>query len=89
MDIEHSEFNALSSLNSDTQGPKQDFPIGQLLIEFHLYEHQGITYLTFLDWWESMEWRGLRPVWTEPDLIAISMKSEDGNARAAEVRNLC
>ena len=34
-----------------------------------------------------MEWRGLRLVWTEPNLLAVSMKFEDGNARLSEVRN--
>jgi len=37
-----------------------------------------------LDWWESMEYRGMRPAWTEPNLLAVSMKFEDGNPRLAE-----
>jgi hypothetical protein len=61
-------------------------PIGQMLIELHLFESQGITYPIFLDWWESMEYRGFRPAWTEPNLIAVSLGLEDGQARLAEVR---
>ena len=68
-----------------TQGPEEDFPIGQLLVEFHLFEWQGLSFPSFIDWWGSMEWRGLRPVWMEPNLVAVSMKMEDGNARLAEV----
>jgi hypothetical protein len=32
-----------------------------------------------------MEWRGLRPVWMEPNLLAVSMKMDDGNARLVGV----
>jgi len=84
IDIEYSEFNALSSLNAYTQGPEEEFPLGQVLIELHLFKWQGITYPTFLDWWESIEYRGLRPTWTEPNLLAVTMKFEDGNPRLAE-----
>ncbi|KAF4629621.1 hypothetical protein G7Y89_g8519 [Cudoniella acicularis] len=85
IDIEYAEFNALSSLNAHTQVSPQDFPIGQMLIEMHLLKSQGITYPIFLNWWESMEYRGLRPAWTEPNLLAVSMGLEDGQARVAEV----
>ncbi|KAH6666734.1 methyltransferase domain-containing protein [Halenospora varia] len=84
IDIEYAEFNALSALNAYTQEHPQDFPIGQMLIEMHLLKSQGITYPIFLDWWESMEYRGLRPSWTEPNLVAVSMGLEDGQARLAE-----
>jgi hypothetical protein len=29
----------------------------------------------------------MRPAWTEPNLLAVSMKFEDGNPRLAEVRS--
>lgn len=86
MDIEYAEFNALSSLNGHTQAEKSEFPIGQLLVEFHLFQHQPLTLPIFLDWWESIEYRGLRPTWSEPNLLATSMGMEDRNARLAEVR---
>lgn len=85
IDIEYAEFNALSSLNSHTQDAGTEMPIGQMLIELHLFQNQGITYPIFLDWWESMEHRGMRPAWTEPNLLAVSLKFEDGNPRLAEV----
>jgi hypothetical protein len=88
MDIEYSEFNAISSLNAVTSPqpplPAQDFPLGQILVEFHLFDWQGIDFPSFMDWWASIEWRGLRPTWTEPNLLAVSMGFEDGNARLAE-----
>lgn len=85
IDIEYAEFNALSSLNSHTQDAGLEMPMGQMLIELHLFQKQGITYPIFLDWWESMEYRGLRPAWTEPNLLAVTVKLEDGNPRLAEV----
>jgi hypothetical protein len=88
IDIEYAEFNALSSLNAYTQVAMTEFPIGQMLIELHIFQNQGITLPIFLDWWESMEYRGMRPAWTEPNLLAVSMKSEDGNPRLAEVCSL-
>ncbi|KAG9232587.1 methyltransferase domain-containing protein [Amylocarpus encephaloides] len=84
IDIEYAEFNALSSLNKHTQGLEIEMPIGQMLIELHLFNYQQITTPIFLDWWESMEYRGMRPAWTEPNLLAVSVHLEDGMPRLAE-----
>jgi len=82
MDIEYAEFNALTSLNAATQD--KEFPLGQLFVEIHLFEGNGITEPIFLDWWESLEARGLRPAWTEPNLLAVTIHLEDGLPRLAE-----
>ncbi|RDW80013.1 hypothetical protein BP6252_04651 [Coleophoma cylindrospora] len=83
IDIEYAEFDALSSLNAWANG-NMEFPIGQMLIEIHLFQNQPITPITFLDWWGSLEARGLRPVWTEPNLLAVTIHLEDSQPRLAE-----
>ncbi|PQE05374.1 major facilitator superfamily domain-containing 5 protein [Rutstroemia sp. NJR-2017a BVV2] len=91
-DVEYSEYNTLSSLNGHTlpgapgafSSPdplKPEFPIGQIVVEMHIFEWQGITASVFLDWWESMEYRGLRAVWREVDTVAVGMGVEDGLER--------
>lgn len=65
----------------------QALPIGQLQVEIHLNEHiDGLP--SFLKWWESLEKGGLRPVWTEPNLLQITMKLADAMPRYAEVSNV-
>lgn len=79
------EFDALQSLVREYAG--QALPIGQLQVEIHLNEHiDGLP--SFLKWWESLEKGGLRPVWTEPNLLQITMKLADAMPRYAEVSNV-
>lgn len=86
IDIEYAEFDAMSALDVHTKRPGQDFPIGQILIEIHLFENQGAMDTTgFLAWWEALENRGLRPAWTEPNLLAVTLRLGDGFPRLAEV----
>lgn len=73
MDIEFAEFESMDGLSRDfpfDQG--HELPIGQLLVEIHLFRDQ-IGSQTYLEWWERLESRGLRPVWTEPNLLAVTM----------------
>ncbi|QRV75553.1 methyltransferase domain protein [Ceratobasidium sp. AG-Ba] len=65
IDIEGSEFEALKSMTSYYKdiGP---LPFGQLQIEIHANK---ATFLQFLSWWEDLEEAGLRPFWTEPNLL--------------------
>ncbi|EHK97844.1 hypothetical protein M7I_6341 [Glarea lozoyensis 74030] len=76
VDIEYAEFNALSALNSYTQKQQIQMPIGQVLIEIHLMVGQGLTAPVFLDWWESLEYRGFRSAWTEPNLLVVTLGLE-------------
>jgi hypothetical protein len=85
IEIEYAEDNALSSLNAHTQSQQTEFPIGQILIELHLFKREPITYAIFLDWWESLESSGLRPTWTEPNLLGVTIGLEDMMPRLAEV----
>lgn len=85
MDIEFAEFPSLKSLSEAfpiSEG--YEFPVGQILVELHLWQREGITTKEFLDWWEMLEDRGLRPAWTEPNVLHVALKREDGHARLAE-----
>lgn len=55
-----------------------------MLLEIHLFGYQDSSLPVFIDWWESLEQVGLRATWTEPNLLAVTMKLEDGNPRLAE-----
>jgi hypothetical protein len=69
IDIEGGEFDALTSfLAANAEG---DLPIGQLQLEIHARSgHERFDY--FNQWWASLEAAGLRPFWTEPNLVYIS-----------------
>src|SRR5712691_9109608 len=70
IDIEGGEFDALTAfVNSHTQG---DLPIGQLQIEIHAREgHERFD--RFARWWASLEGAGLRPFWTEPNMVYVNV----------------
>ncbi|CAG8953658.1 hypothetical protein HYFRA_00006546 [Hymenoscyphus fraxineus] len=84
IDIEYAEFNVLSSLNAYTLDVGTEMPIGQMLMELHLFSTQGITLPIFMDWWESMENRGFRPSWTEPNLLSVTLGIDDRMPRLTE-----
>lgn len=51
MDIEYAEFASLTSL--DEAFPESDgfeLPIGQLMVELHLFGHEEMTGYSFLKW---------------------------------------
>ncbi|KAK7229765.1 hypothetical protein V2G26_001935 [Clonostachys chloroleuca] len=76
MDIEGAEFDALTSLihfiqSEDSHG---NMPFGQLLLEIHfMRDPKGFsipkTLRSWVDWWESLEQMGLRPVNNEGNWI--------------------
>ncbi|PSN66440.1 hypothetical protein BS50DRAFT_495417, partial [Corynespora cassiicola Philippines] len=69
MDIEGAEFDALEAFMNNYDG--QQLPVGQILIEIHLFE--GVTSVhKVTKWWERLEKFGLRPVWAEPNLLAVT-----------------
>jgi hypothetical protein len=75
MDIEFAEFEAMDGLSRDFPADKgYELPIGQLMIEIHLFKGR-MDSKKYLDWWERLEVRGLRPAWTEPNLIAVTMNA--------------
>lgn len=82
MDIEFAEYESMDGLSTDfPAGKGHELPIGQLMVEIHLFEDDGrgkIDAKAYLEWWERLEARGLRPVWTEPNLIAVTTNN-NGN----------
>ncbi|CZS92019.1 hypothetical protein WAI453_000038 [Rhynchosporium graminicola] len=89
IDVEYAEFEAMTSLLSHTASLMQEFPIGQMLMEIHLFDgYQKMegpqTLGQFLNWWEELEERGVRPAWTEPNLLAVTLGLEDQMPRLAE-----
>lgn len=92
MDIEGAEFDALTSLihfiqSEDSHG---NMPFGQLLLEIHfMRDPKGFsipkTLRSWVDWWESLEQMGLRPVNNEGNWIG---DAQFGRPRFMEVRFL-
>ncbi|KAL0940038.1 uncharacterized protein CTRU02_206648 [Colletotrichum truncatum] len=72
MDIETFEFEVLDSLIGNFSAEKGlEVPIGQILVEIHLQRPMDVH--TYLEWFERLEARGLRPVWTEPNLLGVTL----------------
>ena len=72
IDIEGGEFDALTAfLDQRARDGLDLLPIGQLQIEIHAHEgHERFDY--FARWWESLEAAGLRPFWTEPNMVYVN-----------------
>jgi hypothetical protein len=48
------------------------FPVGQLQLEIHARDgRENFEY--FARWWAALESAGLRPFWTEPNLVYINL----------------
>lgn len=84
MDIEVAEFDALDGLHRDFSAAGEELPIGQLMVEIHLFPTSGLTSKIFLDWWERLESRGLRATWTEPNLLAVTLSASNKDPIMAE-----
>ncbi|WYZ40928.1 hypothetical protein EsH8_IV_001269 [Colletotrichum jinshuiense] len=76
MDIEGDEFPALESFLGDFakggDGKGGEVPVGQLVVEIHVPE-KGPRISQFAEWWERIEGVGFRPVWSEANLLAITV----------------
>ena len=72
-DIEGGEFDALKAfLDQHARDDGLGLPIGQLQIEIHAREgRERFDY--FARWWESLEAAGLRPFWTEPNIVYLNI----------------
>ncbi|CCL98198.1 uncharacterized protein FIBRA_00192 [Fibroporia radiculosa] len=54
--------------------PAAPLPIGQMQIEIHARSDTGYsTFAPFKSWWESLERAGLRPFFTEPNLVYVNL----------------
>ena len=99
IDVEGAEFDAFDALigaypsasstpwftDVDGTGGRAGtgLPFGQLQLEIHFRDD---NFLSFLQWWEKLEKAGLRPVWTEPNLVFVNWGSR--KAQLAEVTAL-
>lgn len=82
MDIEGSEFEALDGLSEAFPASQGlELPIGQLLIEVHMKTHDTAQW--YLEWWDRLAARGLRPVWTEPNVLGIAYNMVNGDPTIA------
>ncbi|KAI9815409.1 MAG: hypothetical protein M1832_005479 [Thelocarpon impressellum] len=82
IDVEGSEYDAFDRLMDDFEG--QDLPIGQIMIEIHLFDDENVGFGRFYDWWERLESFGMRPTWLEVNLIQITLR--DPNAPSHDPR---
>jgi len=68
IDIEGREFETMASLLRPYIESGKPLPFGQLSMEIHLWDK---SFESFLGWWEMLEEAGLRPFWTEPNLVYL------------------
>lgn len=86
IDIEGAEFDSLEKFVDDVvkkqaavdgaRGPEDVvLPIGQIQIEIHAQPGNGghENFAPFKAWWEKLESVGLRPFWTEPNLVYVNI----------------
>jgi len=71
IDIEGAEFDSLAPLfkahaNDDV------FPVGQLQLEIHAFNGRE-NFGFFSNWWGTLEAAGLRPFYSEPNLVYINI----------------
>jgi hypothetical protein len=71
MDIEGDEFPVLTAFMDAFKD--QQLPIGQLLVEIHLFIEDKPTVQSFAQWWERLESFGMRPFSSEPNLLAVTL----------------
>ena len=81
IDIEGAEFDSFSKFVDDwttvdavTGRNHTILPVGQLQLEIHAREWSGFgDFLHFNQWWEKLEAAGLRPFWTEANLVYVNI----------------
>jgi len=72
IDIEGNEFDSLSAFIDSFHG--KPLPFGQLQLEVHVYPHgDWSNFPKFLGWWEKLETAGLRPFFSEPNLVYVNI----------------
>jgi hypothetical protein len=98
IDIEGSEYDALDTMmdafdNTKTASGNSVLPIGQVMIELHLGDGvnlvnsqagSSVDFGRFRTWWERLERMGMRPVWMEINLFAVTLGHAKANPRCTE-----
>ncbi len=87
IDIEGAEFDTLTKF-LEVHKPASPFasttlPFGQLQIELHAWDDYA-KFDFFYGWWTALEDAGLRPFWTEANLVYVNY-AEGAKPKLAEV----
>lgn len=73
IDIEGNEYDSLHSF-FDSFPANEPLPIGQIQMEVHVYQGSEWNYFPkFLAFWEKLEDRGLRPFFSEPNMVYANL----------------
>jgi Methyltransferase FkbM domain len=87
IDIEGAEFDTLTAFLGANKPKgmleKPKLPIGQMQLELHAWDDYA-EFGFFHDWWAALETAGLRPFWTEPNLVYVNYAA-GGKPHLAEV----
>ncbi|KAF8883912.1 methyltransferase domain-containing protein [Gymnopilus junonius] len=73
IDIEGWEFETLTTLIKPYIESGEPLPFSQLQLEIHIWNK---SFEDFLGWWEMLEGAGLRPFWTEPNLVYLNYNKQ-------------
>ncbi|THH20621.1 hypothetical protein EUX98_g8546 [Antrodiella citrinella] len=74
VDIEGAEFESLAQFVDDFSGGNGVLPVGQMQLEIHAREWSGYgDFAHFNVWWEKLERAGMRPFWTEANLVYLNI----------------
>ncbi|KAF1828694.1 hypothetical protein BDW02DRAFT_584292 [Decorospora gaudefroyi] len=98
IDIEGSEYDALDTMmdafdKTRSASGNSVLPVGQVMIELHLGDGVNLNspnaggsvdFGRFRTWWERLERMGMRPVWMEINLFAVTLGKEKANPRCTE-----
>ncbi|KAI6037542.1 methyltransferase domain-containing protein [Pisolithus marmoratus] len=72
IDIEGNEYDSFEAFIDSFGG--EPLPIGQLQIEIHVFKDQPWNdFAKVLKWWEKLEAAGLRPFYSEPNLVYTNL----------------
>ena len=75
IDVEGAEFNALTTFLTGhkplSTSSSTTLPIGQMQLELHAWDEYE-KFAFFHDWWAALEGAGLRPFWTESNLVYVN-----------------
>jgi hypothetical protein len=88
IDIEGAEFDTLTTFLAANKPRNRlsntKLPIGQLQLELHAWDDYA-NFAFFHGWWTALEAAGLRPFWTEPNLVYVNY-AKGAKPQLAEVR---
>lgn len=84
IDIEGGEYTALDSFMDAVERTGGKMPVGQVMIELHLVDDMHVNFERFTKWWERLEGFGMRPVWLEINLLAVTLGDGKTDPRCVE-----